>query len=154
MQLETPIDEFLDSAIVIERNIPSIILSWITILFLFLFSFIYIALFYEYHPYLNYFATVIQEEGEIYLTIYMENDQVSTIQNANLMVEQKEYPFVIKQILDEYAYPIQSDYKTVMISCPIEEVTMENHLLPITFKLPKTTLMKKFLTILKKGVFH
>ena len=137
MQQEIPIDVFYNSQLIEERKTPTIIISWITILFLSTFFILYIAVFNNYHPYLHYYATIIKEEGEYNLAIYMENNQISAIENAYLVIEQQAYPIKIKKILDENDYPMQNNYKTIIISCPIKNIGIENSLLPIQFKLPK-----------------
>lgn len=147
-----PIDIFYNSEIIIKRKQPKIIIYNIIILIslslLLLFS-----CFYTYHPYLNLKASVVTNNQDYYLKVLISENDMDKLNNTNLLIKNKNYKYEIKEISSSLLDANYNKYYEILIICNINKsLRINNNIININIKLPKTTYMKKLIQEFKKGM--
>ncbi|NLL45049.1 MAG: hypothetical protein GX247_05235 [Mollicutes bacterium] len=146
------LDVFNNSSIILERKIPPKIISWITIMILSLIIFLSISLFYKYHKYLYYLGTVIVEDKNYYIKLYIDKDKIPNFSNNELFIDNIKTKYQIKKISEHY-YLTENKKKfyEVYITCLLDKkIIMDNNLIELVFKMPKTTIMQEIMKKIKK----
>lgn len=146
------LDIFNDTAIIMERKIPPKIISWITIMILSLITLLCISLFYNYNKYLYYFGTVIVDSENYYIKLYIEKDKIPNFSNNELIVNEVKTKYQIMNISENYYLTeLKKEVYEVQIRCLLDdEVVINNNLVELRFKVPKTTMMQEIIKKIKK----
>lgn len=147
------IDIFNNSEIIIKRKSFSITTYSIILLVGLIFTFLWFC-FNTYYPYFNLKASVIKDEQGYYLKTLILEDDITKINNTVLIIDNKEYKYKIKKISEEYLIDENyNKYYEVLITSKInKQLQINNNVIDINIKLPKTTYMKNLLKQIKKGM--
>lgn len=117
------------------------ILIFIFFLLLGLILFLIIAFKYEYNKYISYYG-YINKLDKYYVSLYVKEDELSNLNNSELLIENNKYDFKIISI-DKY-YNFDNLYYQVILDLNLkEEWLVENNIISITLKTPYTTLYKE-----------
>lgn len=143
-----------DNSEIIMRRTNFKIIIYNTILFISLIIFVFLICFKNYHSYYNLKALVIKNEHEYYLkTLVLETD-IDKINNTTLIIDNKEHKYKIKSISKEYLVDENyNKYYEVLLTCRIDKsLQINNNVIDINIKLPKTTYIKNLFKQMKKGM--
>lgn len=121
---------------------------WLMILIIFLLIFLNISFNYKYKEYDSYFGYVKNVDG-LKLVLYVEEDEISKINNYDLIAEGLKYNFEVLSISNEY-YLIDNlkCYEVILKVDLDKKLLIENNVVNLVFEKEYTTLYYKF----KKGI--
>lgn len=121
---------------IIFKKQPCYIIIWIILFIILLFSLLFIS-FYKYNPY--YIVTGIYDKEGNNVTFLLENNKLFYIQDAEIIVNK----VIINKkdvLIGEYVYSENKIYNSLSISL---DSKLNEPLVSISFKLPKTTILRK-----------
>lgn len=136
------IDIFNNSANILYNKKPNSIKSWITILIL-LFIFMLIVINIPYSKYEIYQSKVIKIDGISYLKVRIDEVETPIYNNNNLYINYKKYLYKIKEINDNDII--------IDINIP-KSINIEGNIINIEIEKTKTTVLKKILKRIMKGL--
>lgn len=136
------IDIFNNSANILYHKKPNSIKSWITILIL-LFIFMLIVINIPYSKYEIYQSKVIKIDGISYLKVRIDEVETPIYNNNNLYINYKKYLYKIKEINDNDII--------IDINIP-KSINIEGNIINIEIEKTKTTVLKKILKRIMKGL--
>lgn len=136
------IDIFNNSANILYNKKPNSIKSWITILIL-LFIFMLIVINIPYSKYEIYQSKVIKIDGVSYLKVRIDEVETPIYNNNNLYINYKKYLYKIKEINDNDII--------IDINIP-KSINIEGNIINIEIEKTKTTVLKKILKRIMKGL--
>lgn len=136
------IDIFNNSANILYNKKPNSIKSWITILIL-LFIFMLIVINIPYSKYEIYQSKVIKIDGISYLKVRIDEVETPIYKNNNLYINYKKYLYKIKEINDNDII--------IDINIP-KSINIEGNIINIEIEKTKTTVLKKILKRIMKGL--
>lgn len=142
------INIYYNSSIILDRKIPSKIVSWVTILIGLL---IFILLFGNFIGYKKYQKVVgIVKNNTIIVLI--EPNMINKIQRT-LIINNKEYNFEINSISEDYTILDNKNYYEMILDIDLDnKYKINNNILELNIELGKTTLIKEIIIFLKKGM--
>ena len=147
------IDIFDNSPLILEKKRPLYIISYLTIILIVILAIILIASLYEYNPYKSYLGKIVISENDFYINILMEERDVSFL-NKNIIINNKNYKSKIVSISDiAYIGENLKKYYEIKIKSDIDDnLIIQNNIIQINIKLPKTTLLKELIKNIRKGL--
>ena len=147
------IDIFDNSPLILEKKRPLYIVSYLTIILIVILFIILIGSLYEYNPYKSYLGKVIISENDFYINILMEDRDVLFL-NKDIFINNKSYKSKIISISDiAYIGENLKKYYEVRIKSNIDDnLIIQNNIIEISMKLPKTTLLKELIKNIRKGL--
>lgn len=147
------IDMFYNCEIILQRKSFKIQIYTITLIVLFI-IFLSILCFYKYQPYYNLKATILTEGSNYYLkTLILEGD-INNINNNHLIINGQTSKYQVESISTEYLLDENyNKYYEVLLKTKIDnKLIINNNIVDINIKLPKTTLLKQISEKIKKGM--
>lgn len=152
VKMET-IDVFYNSSLILERKRPLYILSYLTIIIFVILLALLISIFYKYNPYKKYLGRVIITESDFYIKMQVEENEIPLLNN-NFIINNENYSYKITGISDiAYIGDNLKKYYEVTIESNIDDnLIIQNNIININLKLPKTTLFKELIKKVKKGL--
>ena len=147
------IDIFDNSPLILEKKRPLYIISYLTVILIVILAIILIASLYEYSPYKSYLGKIVISENDFYINILMEDRDVSFL-NKNILINNKKYISKTVSISNTaYIGENTKKYHEVKIKSNIDDnLIIQNNIIQINIKLPKTTLLKELIKNIRKGL--
>lgn len=148
------IDIFNNSAIILKRKRPSYIFVYVLIMMVCICIFISLSVLYNYHRYLNYLGRVVINDDEYVIKILIKEDEIPFLKGHTLTINNQEEKYEIINISDEYRVDEKyRKYYEVTIKSKIDDkLIINNNIINLYIKLPKTTLFKEVKKKIKKGL--
>jgi len=131
------IDIYNDSAIILERKMPSKIFSWITILIIAITIFILLSIFLKFNKYETYLGIIDNNR----VIIYYDSKDIP-FKNHLLFIDGKNYTYQVESVNSEAVYMESKKYYEVVIKLE-QTLDFSSNLLNVTFKGEKTTLFNE-----------
>lgn len=146
------INIFDNSTIIMMRKTPSKIFVWIVVIIIGLIVFLSLSIFYRYNKYLNYIGTIVEEDTQYYIKIFIEEDKLVAFSNNILLIDNKEIEYKVKNISKNYYLTPQSvKMHEVVLKCKLnQQLMIDNNMVQLRFKMPQTTAMHDFIENIKK----
>ncbi|MDD2181046.1 MAG: hypothetical protein PHW32_01620 [Bacilli bacterium] len=147
-------DYINNSSLIITRQIPKKIISWITILIITLVIFLIVGTWYEYPKYLNYHGNVIREEEKYLIKTMILEDDLIKVKKSKLIIDKNFVNYKINYINPIYYINQQEEkyYELILDTELNDNIKLENLPILMRFELSKTTLMRELIDKLKKGM--
>ncbi len=144
---------FDNSSLILEKKRPLYIISYLTIILIATLFILLIGSLYKYNPYKNYLGRIIINEDDFYINLLMEEEEIPFL-NDSLIINNKNYKSKIINISDTaYIGENTKKYYEVTLESNIDDnLIIQNNIIQINIKLPKTTLLKELVKNIKKGL--
>lgn len=142
------INIYYNSSIIVDRKIPSKIVSWVTILIGLLIFILLFGNFVEYKKYQKVVGIVKNNA----IIVLIEPNMINKMQRT-LIINNKEYNFEINSISEDYTILDNKNYYEMILDIDLDnKYKINNNILELNIELGKTTLIKEIIIFLKKGM--
>lgn len=142
------INIYYNSSIIVDRKIPSKIVSWVTILIGLLIFILLFGNFVEYKKYQKIVGIVKNNT----IIVLIEPNMINKMQRT-LIINNKEYNFEINSISEDYTILDNKNYYEMILDIDLDnKYKINNNILELNIELGKTTLIKEIIIFLKKGM--
>ena len=147
------IDIFNNSEIILRRKSLKI-KYYIISMFILITILINFLIFYQYNPYLNLKAILVIENDNYYLKTLIDESQINDINKNTLIISNKKYKYKVKNISEDYILDENyNKYYEVLLNAKIDKkLIINNNIIDISIKQPKTTFAKELIKKIKKGM--
>lgn len=146
------IDVFDNSAVIMMRKSPPKIISWITIITISLIAFLIVSIFYKYNRYTNYIGTIVKEDEQYYVKLFIEENKIITFSDSKLLINSKVVEYQIETISKNYYLNEHSEKMyEVSLRCVLpQNLIIANNLVQLRFESLKTTIMHNVIENIKR----
>ncbi len=147
------IDIFNNSAVIYLRKSSSKIVSWISILLIGSLLFSWILLFYNYETYNVYYAKVVKNDEENYISMSVDETFIE-LQNRNFLeINSEEYKCHLMSMSDNYYLLNEHKYWQTTFECELpEQLNINENVIEVKVDKGKTTLFKQIINKIRKGM--
>lgn len=137
---------------IINNKGNNIIKVWLMIILLLLTMILNISLFYEYKIFKTYQATVINQNNNYYLNLYLTDEQLIKFNNKSIYIDKKLVNKKIISISSDYILTELGKFRLVTLETEIKETDkIVNNIIEIIVQERKTTVMKELVAKLLEG---
>lgn len=137
---------------IINKKDNNIIKVWLMIILLLLTMILNISLFYEYKIFKTYQATVINQNNNYYLNLYLTDEQLIKFNNKSIYIDKKLVNKKIISISSDYILTELGKFRLVTLETEIKETDkIVNNIIEIIVQERKTTVMKELVAKLLEG---
>ena len=120
---------YIDSEIILQRKISSIVYVYIMIIIVIVLSLIIFFMLYRYRTYYTIKGIVTKEEENCYILLYVPLDYIMYITNNHVVIiDKKEYDYEIVYIDSEYFTDNLTTYQVIKINLNLEKKYQFNNL--------------------------
>jgi len=120
---------YIDSEIILQRKIGSYVYVYIMIIIVIMLSIIIFFILFNYKIYYTIRGTVIKDDDHFYIRIYIPINDIKYITtNNSVIIDKKEYKYIISMIDSEYFTDNIVTYQIVKIDMSIDEKYKMNNL--------------------------
>ena len=137
----------------LEQSRPRKVVHWITILILTLLFLFFFSYFFHYTIYQDYQGTVLEEGGEYYVHVLVEEDSgIIPLFSKEILVNKRDEKAEIIAIGDPFYAVDRKKYRQLELKVPLEEgEKVQNNQVIISVEKESTTIWKKIKQEIKKG---
>ena len=128
---------------VLKKQTPKLIKYWLIIIIISLIIIFVILLKYKYYKCFNYVGYVKKVENFL-VYIYVKEENISSINDSKIFIDNKEYSFNVMNISDDYYLVDNDNYYLMELDIPLEpKYLINNNIINIIVKEKQTTLLKE-----------
>lgn len=147
------VDAFNNYEIVLNKHHNKIYIYVIIMLF-WLLLILGMSAFYSYHPYLNVNSQVLLKNENTYLKAYIKEEDASKINDRKIFINGQSYRYKSISIGDEFVLDEKyQKYYEVLFEIELDtKYKINNNIINLNIQLPKTTIFKRIINKIKKGL--